>query len=66
MQRRLRSVIVSALARGKEFEPDTAPYCTGMSERDLQLFVNAGSSDANFDDGPIRFAESGRRYVPAF
>jgi 8-hydroxy-5-deazaflavin:NADPH oxidoreductase len=29
-------VIVGALARGKEFEPDTAPYNTGMSGRDLR------------------------------
>ena len=37
-------VIVGALARGKEFEPDTAPYNTGMSGRDLrQLLVNAES-----------------------
>ena len=37
-------VIVGALARGKEFEPDTAPYNTGMSGRDLRkLLVNAES-----------------------
>jgi hypothetical protein len=31
--------------RGKEFEPDTAPYDTGMSGRALRkLLVNAGSS----------------------
>jgi predicted dinucleotide-binding enzyme len=29
-------VIVGALARGKEFEPDTRPYNTGMSGRDLR------------------------------
>jgi 8-hydroxy-5-deazaflavin:NADPH oxidoreductase len=29
-------VIVGALARGKEFEPGTRPYNTGMSGRDLQ------------------------------
>ena len=33
-------VIVGALARGKEFEPDTRPYNTGMSGRDLRnVFV---------------------------
>ncbi|HEV3214565.1 MAG TPA: NADPH-dependent F420 reductase [Vicinamibacterales bacterium] len=31
-------VIVGALARGKEFEPDTRPYNTGMSGRDLRRF----------------------------
>jgi predicted dinucleotide-binding enzyme len=29
-------VIVGALARGKEFEPDTRPYNTGMSGRELR------------------------------
>jgi predicted dinucleotide-binding enzyme len=29
-------VIVGALARGKEFEPDTRPYNTGMGGRDLR------------------------------
>jgi predicted dinucleotide-binding enzyme len=29
-------VIVGALARGKEFEPDTQPYNTGMTGRDLR------------------------------
>jgi 8-hydroxy-5-deazaflavin:NADPH oxidoreductase len=29
-------VIVGGLARGKEFEPDTQPYNTGMSGRDLR------------------------------
>ena len=29
-------VIVGALERGKEFEPDTRPYNTGMSGRDLR------------------------------
>jgi len=29
-------VIVGALARGKEFEPNTRPYNTGMSGRDLR------------------------------
>jgi 8-hydroxy-5-deazaflavin:NADPH oxidoreductase len=31
-------VVVGALARGKEFEPDTAPYNTGMSGQDLKDF----------------------------
>jgi predicted dinucleotide-binding enzyme len=32
-------VIVGALARGKEFEPNTPPYNTGMNGRDLrQIF----------------------------
>lgn len=36
-------VIVGALARGKEFEPDTRPYNTGMSGRDLRkLWANTG------------------------
>jgi len=29
-------VIVGMLAHGKEFEPDTQPYNTGMSGRDLR------------------------------
>ena len=29
-------VIVGALARGKEFEPGTPPYNTGMSGRELR------------------------------
>lgn len=34
-------VIVGALPRGKEFEPDTRPYNTGMSGRDLRgIFDN--------------------------
>jgi len=33
-------VIVGALGRGKEFEPDTAPYNTGMSGQQLRsIFV---------------------------
>jgi predicted dinucleotide-binding enzyme len=32
----LDPVTVGALARGKEFEPDTRPYNTGMSGRDLR------------------------------
>ena len=36
-------VIVGPLARGKEFEPDTPPYNTGMSGRDLRtLFGQSG------------------------
>ena len=37
-------VIVGGLARGKELEPDTAPYNTGMSGQDLRkLLVTAES-----------------------
>ena len=32
-------VIVGALERGKEFEPDTRPYNTGMSGRDLRKIL---------------------------
>ncbi len=32
----LDPVIVGPLARGKEFEPDTPPYNTGMSGRQLR------------------------------
>ena len=31
-------VIVGSLARGKEFEPDTSPYNTGMSGQQLRTF----------------------------
>jgi 8-hydroxy-5-deazaflavin:NADPH oxidoreductase len=31
-------VVVGALARGKEFEPDTPPYNTGMSGQDLKEY----------------------------
>ena len=31
-------VVVGALARGKEFEPDTPPYNTGMNGHDLRAF----------------------------
>ena len=34
----LDPVIVGALSRGKEFEPDTPPYNTGMSGRELREF----------------------------
>ena len=34
-------VIVGALARGKEFEPDTRPYNTGMSGPDLRRLFSA-------------------------
>ena len=38
-------VIVGPLARGKEFEPDTKPYNTGMSGRQLRtLFDQKPSS----------------------
>ena len=33
-------VVVGPLARGKEFEPDTPPYNTGMSARDLRALFN--------------------------
>jgi predicted dinucleotide-binding enzyme len=32
-------VIVGPLARGREFEPDTAPYNTGMSGRELRTLL---------------------------
>ena len=34
-------VIVGPLARGKEFEPDTPPYNTGMSGKELRTFLGA-------------------------
>lgn len=34
-------VIVGALERGKEFEPDTRPYNTGMSGRELRAIFDA-------------------------
>ena len=34
-------VIVGALARGKEFEPGTPPYNTGMSGRDLRQILRS-------------------------
>jgi hypothetical protein len=33
-------VIVGSLARGKEFEPDTKPYNTGMSGEELRTLFN--------------------------
>ncbi len=33
-------VVVGPLARGKEFEPDTPPYNTGMSARDLRALFD--------------------------
>jgi len=36
-------VIVGALARGKEFEPDTRPYNTGMSGRELRTLLGSGA-----------------------
>jgi 8-hydroxy-5-deazaflavin:NADPH oxidoreductase len=33
-------VVVGPLARGREFEPDTPPYNTGMSARDLRALFN--------------------------
>jgi 8-hydroxy-5-deazaflavin:NADPH oxidoreductase len=33
-------VVVGPLARGKEFEPDTKPYNTGMSGEELRSFFN--------------------------
>ncbi len=35
-------VTVGALARGREFEPDTRPYNTGMSGRELRVLFGAG------------------------
>ena len=37
-------VIVGALARGREFEPDTRPYNTGMSGRDLRRIFSSAES----------------------
>jgi predicted dinucleotide-binding enzyme len=40
-------VVVGALTRGKEFEPDTRPYNTGMSGRELrQIFGTKGGEVA--------------------
>jgi predicted dinucleotide-binding enzyme len=33
-------VVVGPLARGKEFEPDTPPYNTGMTAKDLETLLN--------------------------
>ena len=33
-------VLVGSLARGKEFEPDTKPYNTGMSGEELRTLFN--------------------------
>ena len=33
-------VIVGSLARGKEFEPDTPPYNSGMSGRELRAYFD--------------------------
>ena len=33
-------VVVGPLARGKEFEPDTKPYNTGMSGQELRTLFN--------------------------
>jgi predicted dinucleotide-binding enzyme len=39
-------VILGALARGKEFEPDTRPYNTGMSGRELRnYFGESGGAE---------------------
>lgn len=40
----LDPVVAGPLARGKEFEPDTPPYNTGMSGRELRRVL--GASDA--------------------
>ena len=41
-------VVVGPLARGKEFEPDTPPYNTGMSGRDLRgLFGQTAAGGAS-------------------
>ena len=39
-------VMVGGLARGKEFEPDTRPYNTGMSGPDLRTLFGANRSHA--------------------
>jgi hypothetical protein len=39
-------VIVDSLERGKEFEPDTRPYNTGMSGRELQTIFRSGTEPA--------------------
>jgi predicted dinucleotide-binding enzyme len=41
-------VIAGALARGKEFEPDTRPYNTGMSARDLRKILLRRRRDCQF------------------
>jgi 8-hydroxy-5-deazaflavin:NADPH oxidoreductase len=38
-------VIVGSLARGKEFEPDTPPYNTGMSGTQLRKLFQTASAD---------------------
>jgi predicted dinucleotide-binding enzyme len=39
-------VVVGPLARGREFEPDTPPYNTGMSGRDLRRAFESGGQPA--------------------
>jgi hypothetical protein len=39
-------VVVGPLARGREFEPDTPPYNTGMSGRDLRRAFESGDQPA--------------------
>jgi 8-hydroxy-5-deazaflavin:NADPH oxidoreductase len=38
-------VIVGSLARGKEFEPDTPPYNTGMSGQELRKYFGLTAED---------------------
>ena len=33
-------LVVGSLARGKEFEPNTPPYNTGMTARQLQMLLS--------------------------
>ena len=40
-------VIVGALARGKEFEPDTAPYNTGMSGPELRRVLDHEANESS-------------------
>jgi 8-hydroxy-5-deazaflavin:NADPH oxidoreductase len=37
-------VVIGALARGKEFEPNTPPYNTGMTGKELQSLFRQGAS----------------------
>jgi predicted dinucleotide-binding enzyme len=42
-----RRVIVGSLARGKEFEPDTRPYNTGMSGPELRTVFGQASTGSD-------------------
>ena len=39
-------VVIGSLARGKEFEPDTAPYNTGMTAKQLRTLFGQASQSA--------------------